>query len=820
MGTRFTTYNAPTGIAVGSSGVAATAEDFGPAQGLISLGDSGIKASNIIRQREDKRSITQARAGFADLRLQFEQEQTVREQNAPIGAAGFVEETSLRYKETVNKFTSGLNGVQLNALGDEMASSRLSTMRSAVRFKSGQMVKADLMDIGKIQASIVNSLIKGDTNYAEATEKFVSNVADTTINAVGQKTIVTAALPVFRKAIATGLLQTPLHGLTQLKEGKLDFLPEEERIQLKKDLRDKIKGMDDERELDQLVALSQNNVAAFELLTKPNPTTKDLQILENLKSSLDSGVYNNIKRTLIKKSKPKRSIEEMNTAQTDVASRFIELEIVKKGTTFKTTKNIKKLVDFQNYLTTLVTEGFIGAGTANRYSSKIEEIVQNKINESGTGYFIYNDEPYRVAIDSILQFTDSNKLGTNVSSNLLRTVLPLIDNDPIANSTERTPERDKRIQEIVASVIDQDARNRIPSVRHLKEVPNGVVNTNGGVTSGSPGENKSKPDKTISGPKIYKDKNGNYARVTQDAIGKVIDVEPITEAEALKTEPTVPETNLPTDSMPKPATKKEPNRLPDGRTGVSVDLDPPFGGKTTDTVTSSGNRSKVSVDLDPPFGGKTTDIAISGGTSVSIDLDIPPSEQAINIVTNQLVANEGTGDFITGIPTGEGGITEARKRDIEKRKGRPLTDAQARNEAVREDSATLHNRLPGFDLLGAKVQAALVDLTYNIGVNKVLDPSLFPKLQQAIAEGDVQAILFSTLDTAIIDKKSVKGLARRRARMFNQANTNPKFNITKVEQLNDGTINYLSGNKVIYTFKRPKHKDSKAGLELITAKET
>ena len=796
MGTRFTTYNAPTGIAVGSSGVAATAEDFGPAQGLISLGDSGIKTSNIIRQREDKRSITQARAGFADLRLQFEQEQAVREQNAPIGAAGFVEETSFRYKEVVDKFKSGLNDVQLNALGDEMASSNLSTMRSAIKFKSTQMVKADLMDIDKVRAGLVNSLINGDINYAEASEKFVGNLADTTINEVGQKTIHTAALPVFRKAIATGLLQTPLYGLTQLKEGKLDFLPEEERIQLKKDLRDKIKGMDDERELDQVVALAQSNVAAFELLTKPNPTTEDLRILENLKSSLDSGVYNNIKRTLIKKSKPKRSIEEMNTAQTDVASRFIELEIVRKGSTFKTKTNIKKLVDFQNYLTTLVTEGFIGAGTANRYSSKIEEIVQNKINESGTGYFIYNDPPYRVAIDSILQFTDSNKLGTNVSSNLLRTVLPLIDNDPIANSTERTPKRDKKIQEIVASVIDQDARNRIPSVRHLKEVPNGVVNTNGGVTSGSPGENKSKPDKTISGPRVFKDKNGNYARVTQDAIGKVIDVEPITEAEALKTKPTVPETLA--------------------ETPVIQDSEE----ETTDTVTSSGNRSKVSVDLDPPFGEETTDTVTSGGTSVSIDLDIPPSEQAIDIVTNQLVANEGTGDFITGIPTGEGGITEARKLDIERRKGRPLTDAQARNEAVREDSATLHNRLPGFDLLGAKVQAALVDLTYNIGVNKVLDPSLFPKLQQAIAEGDVQAILFSTLDTAIIDKKSVKGLAKRRARMFNQANTNPNFNITKVEQLNDGTINYLSGNKVIYTFKRPKHKDSKAGLELITAKET
>ena len=80
--------------------------------------------------------------------------------------------------------------------------------------------------------------------------------------------------------------------------------------------------------------------------------------------------------------------------------------------------------------------------------------------------------------------------------------------------------------------------------------------------------------------------------------------------------------------------------------------------------------------------------------------------------------------------------------------------------------------------------------------------------------GNPAQILASTLDTAMVGGKSVKGLALRRARMFNQANVG--LRITEVEQLKDGTINYLGGGKVLYTFKRPRHDKSAAGKTPVT----
>ena len=192
-----------------------------------------------------------------------------------------------------------------------------------------------------------------------------------------------------------------------------------------------------------------------------------------------------------------------------------------------------------------------------------------------------------------------------------------------------------------------------------------------------------------------------------------------------------------------------------------------------------------------------------------------PAEQAIDIVQKGLVAAEGIGDDLTDIATGEGGITEERKVAIEKSKGRPLTDQQARNEAVKEDSAALHDGMPGFTALGAGVQAAVIDLAFNVGVNSVLDPVEFKRLRTAIAIGNPTQILTQTLNTAIVKGKSVKGLALRRARMYNQANVG--FRITHVEQLNDGTINYLSNGRVLYTFKRPRHKKSAAGKISVTS---
>ena len=204
------------------------------------------------------------------------------------------------------------------------------------------------------------------------------------------------------------------------------------------------------------------------------------------------------------------------------------------------------------------------------------------------------------------------------------------------------------------------------------------------------------------------------------------------------------------------------------------------------------------------------------GTPV-VKQDLPPAaeaspaDQAITLVQDQLMGNEGIGDRMGNTPAGEGGVSLVRKAEIEAKLGVPLSDKDARDEVVREDSAALHKRLAGFDTLGPTVQAAILDLAYNIGTNKILDASEFPKLQRAVAEGNVEAILVNTLDTATVNGKSVKGIAARRARLFNQANDNSELEITTVEQLTDGTINYLAGSRVIHTFIRPRHPDSAAG---------
>ena len=64
----FSTFNAPTSVAVGNGGRRADAADFGADGGLKSLGSDLAQTGKVLKVREDKRSITQARAGYANMR--------------------------------------------------------------------------------------------------------------------------------------------------------------------------------------------------------------------------------------------------------------------------------------------------------------------------------------------------------------------------------------------------------------------------------------------------------------------------------------------------------------------------------------------------------------------------------------------------------------------------------------------------------------------------------------------------------------------------------------------------------------------------------
>jgi len=227
----------------------------------------------------------------------------------------------------------------------------------------------------------------------------------------------------------------------------------------------------------------------------------------------------------------------------------------------------------------------------------------------------------------------------------------------------------------------------------------------------------------------------------------------------------------------------------------------------------------MTVLIDPKFLEAQKVAPKNGGAPVAVTLeatgvaeDASEAQKAVAVVQGNLVALEGTGDDLTGTPTGEGGISDIRQTEIETRRGRPMTDKEARDTAVNEDSALLHNSMPGFAELPAVLQAVVLDLSYNVGVHGLLSPTEYPKLRRAISGGHYTDVIVNTLDVILLEGQTVRGLARRRALMFNMAIRNPHLRIVEVEQKADGTILYWNAaGFAAFRVKGPRHPESAIG---------
>jgi GH24 family phage-related lysozyme (muramidase) len=189
----------------------------------------------------------------------------------------------------------------------------------------------------------------------------------------------------------------------------------------------------------------------------------------------------------------------------------------------------------------------------------------------------------------------------------------------------------------------------------------------------------------------------------------------------------------------------------------------------------------------------------------------PVTEQpdAVKAVTEKLVEIEGTGDEVTGKETLEGGLLPETKKAIEKKVGKKLSVEQARTEVVKADHALFSQKVPGYKEAAVVAQTAILDMSFNIGPNNIVRKGGFKKMKAALAAGDIVEAMRQTLDTAIVDGKTVKGIAIRRANHYNAVVPIDK-QIEFVEQLEDGRINYIGADgKVILTFKRPRHPTSR-----------
>ena len=101
---KFTSFDAPRGTAGPISVRRASADDFGgDGKSLQIAGAALADFGKVIKEREDKRSITSARAQFSEFQLQFEQEQAQRQQDAPIGSTGHFDASKSAFDDSYNK---------------------------------------------------------------------------------------------------------------------------------------------------------------------------------------------------------------------------------------------------------------------------------------------------------------------------------------------------------------------------------------------------------------------------------------------------------------------------------------------------------------------------------------------------------------------------------------------------------------------------------------------------------------------------------------------------------------------------------------------
>jgi GH24 family phage-related lysozyme (muramidase) len=782
----------------------------GLGQGLSSIG-ADISAVGVqLQEREDRRSVTEARGNLADFKIQAHADELARQRNPPPKGTTHFDNSKTAFDQSVTAFKDTLTPFQFQALAPELDTMKVNTLTSALTFQASQAVKSDIVNVGKIQTSIGVDLYTGTTIYRDAVEVYQNKLADTTIGPEGQAKLLQDALPKFREQVVNGLLDDPVAGAKALDTGKLDFLPPAERDKFEVDLGKALDGLETRRKLERLTKSATNNVEAYELVVNGGGKTRldDLAAMEN---DLPREIYNLYKDMIIKQVTPVRSINEIANAQSEIIAEYNALRLKRERGEYKSDAALEDLLRFQSKVVQYTDAGYITTGFGRGYMGRVGQVAQGR--STGGGFLnwvgVTDTTPLDYAGDLVATYVKKNNLGAGANVDIHRRVQEALDKADIKEGADQTDTRDQQITEITNRAIADHVRATNPSVAHLKDVPNAVINQKGKVVNGAPGVRDVPATNKVSGGAVLEqDSAGNQAWVTRNEKGAVTSVQEVAR---------LPPMNMGLDevggSAPvgKPMDLTTPLNTPVESTPIQplTDLDPrpdvfrgdiPPSSRAPEPPSTPETQGKPLTDLDP-----RPDV-------FRAMLDETPADSAVALVVHDLMSLEGTGDRMTDTPTGAGGITAARKAVEERRAGRPLTDMQAREAAVRADSATLHNNLAGFSTLSAPVQAAVLDMSYNIGVGKVVDPKKFPKLIQAVAEGDVKNILLNTLDTATVEGHSVKGLAGRRAYMYNLGIGSSGPRIDKVEQLADGTVNYISGGSVIFTFKRPRHKDSRAEI--------
>ena len=182
----------------------------------------------------------------------------------------------------------------------------------------------------------------------------------------------------------------------------------------------------------------------------------------------------------------------------------------------------------------------------------------------------------------------------------------------------------------------------------------------------------------------------------------------------------------------------------------------------------------------------------------------------VNDVYDMLEEFEGKfGDNTGAADTVDRGLTRKEwQRQKDRANNQNMTPQEASIAFIKENYVKFYNELPGFKDLDWSLQRDILNESYNLGMNDLVNPKKYPKFMKAVNNQDPEQIFFNLLDTANTGGKSSKGIAVRRAKLYNKW---ADSQIKTVEQLKDGTIIYSTEEGELFRYRKPKADRSDPG---------
>jgi len=502
---RFTSYDAPTRVAGGVGGRAATAADFGADIGAATqqLGKSVSDIGDMLAVREERRQVTEARARLSEFKTNFAREELERQQAAPVGAPGHFDATKTSFDDQFAEFSSTLSPVQQRAIAAEAETARSTVLSGSLRFQSEQTVKADLRNVGVIRKGYTDELFAGGLTYSEAVANLEESLAQTTIGAEGQAQILAEAKVSFREAITNGLLTRPIQALQLLEDSQLDFLTAEERSNFEDSLVDRVKG---QAKRQQDIALANFARAAPETFMNVISGKITLDQFPALRKRVPEQVGNSLFDLIVSATIPERTPEEMLNRETYLQNEFVGLDMTKKRGSWVTGAELEEVLRFQTEVIRSFKEGFIGRSAATRWLRDTGEAIHDEatdIEGQGTDYLgnILRSfglqsapTPYQMGVETFEFWANARDVPVppGTRAGISRRFMAILDDADDAGQPITTHEDARAAME--RAIVDQ-IRSENPDLAFSSDLPTVILSKGGvlkpGVPKGSAYETKS-----------------------------------------------------------------------------------------------------------------------------------------------------------------------------------------------------------------------------------------------------------------------------------------------------------------------------------------